>query len=223
MGLTAFRYKRRTVLAIIAIVLLLLLTLWRTAEWAERSGLENLHERAQHDLSLFIAHLHGKLARYQSLPTLLATEEVLANAFQRPEHDVNQVNRHLKTINAIVEASDIYLMDATGLTVAASNWDTTRPFVGRNFSFRPYFQEAMQGQLGRYYALGTTSQERGYYFAYPIRRNGETLGAVVVKISLDVIESTWGDGENEFIVTDPDGVIFITTRPEWKFNTLKAL
>ncbi|MEE4379265.1 MAG: ATP-binding protein [Candidatus Competibacteraceae bacterium] len=218
-----FRYRRRTVLAIIAIVLLLLITLWRTAEWAERIGLENLHERAQHDLSLFVAHLQGELARYQSLPTLLATEEVLAGVFQNPDHNVNLVNRHLKTINDIVDAADIYLMDATGLTVAASNWNTSRPFVGRNFGFRPYFQEAMQGQLGRYYALGTTSKERGYYFAYPIRRKGYTLGAVVVKISLDVIESAWGDDGNAFIVTDPDGVIFITTRSEWKFNTLKAL
>ncbi|MEZ5581572.1 MAG: hypothetical protein R3F37_01195 [Candidatus Competibacteraceae bacterium] len=90
-GLTAIRYKRRMVLAIIAIVLLLL-TLWRTAEWAERTGLENLYERAQHDLSLFIADCTANspmpiAATFIGGGRCCGVFELLA--------DVNRVNRHL--------------------------------------------------------------------------------------------------------------------------------
>ena len=64
-------------------------------------------------------------------------------------------------------------MDPDGLTVAAmSNWDAPRAFVGERFGFRPYFCDAMAGRLGRYFALGSTSGQRGYYFAYPVQRGG---------------------------------------------------
>ena len=114
-------------------------------------------------------------------------------------------------------------MDKEGLTIAASNWQEEHPFVGRNFSYRPYFQQAMKGHLGRYFALGTTSIKRGYYFAYPVRREHEILGAVVIKINIDEVEKKWGYHDEIFLVTDPDNVIFITTIQQWRFKTLGEL
>ena len=70
------------------------------------------------------------------------------------------MNRFLEDINEVIGASDSYLMDRNGLTLAASNWQSDRPFVGQNFSFRPYFSEAMKGGKGRYFAVGTTSEKR---------------------------------------------------------------
>nr|BFE92286.1 hypothetical protein GCM10020185_28220 [Pseudomonas brassicacearum subsp. brassicacearum] len=63
----------------------------------------------------------------------------------------------------------MYLMDPSGKTLAASNWDKHDSFVGRNFAFRPYFIEAMAGRLGRFFGLGTTSAKRGYFFAAAVR------------------------------------------------------
>ncbi|MCG7866912.1 MAG: ATP-binding protein, partial [Candidatus Thiodiazotropha taylori] len=136
---------------------------------------------------------------------------------------IDALNRYLETINTITHASDTYLMDNQGLTIAASNWQSEKPFVGRNFSYRPYFKQAMQGQLGRYYALGSTSGRRGYYFAYPVRHEGGILGTVVIKIDLTKLEQQWQGRDTEVIVTDPEGVIFITTRAGWRFRSLSAL
>src|SRR3546814_5751907 len=88
-------------------------------------------------------------------------------------------------------------MAADGMTFAASNWASDTPFVGDNFSFRPYFQHAMQGRLGRYFALGTTSGKRCYYFASQVSNSERILGAVVVKVSLDEIEQGWTAGEED--------------------------
>jgi two-component system C4-dicarboxylate transport sensor histidine kinase DctB len=133
------------------------------------------------------------------------------------------LNKYLETINSISDTADTYLMDKEGLTIAASNWQEERPFVGRNFSFRPYFVEAMEGQLGRYFALGSTSSKRGYYFAYPVRKDDEILGVVVIKINIDLVEQAWGHHSGSFLVTDPDGVVFVTTRQEWRYRALRAL
>src|SRR3546814_2070529 len=94
-------------------------------------------------------------------------------------------NRLTETVNILTGAEDTYFMDAEGTTFAASNWASDLPFVGQNFSYRPYFQHAMQGRLGRYFALGTTSGKRGYYFASQVSNGEGILGAVVVKVSLD--------------------------------------
>lgn len=173
----------------------------------------------------FLSRICRELAKYEFLPQLLALKNSLIEPLTHPEDltRIVEIKKILKNINEIVNASDTYLMDPRGLTLAASNWDSERPFVGNYFAYRPYFKEAMKGRLGRYYALGSTSNKRGYYFAYPIRREDEILGVVVMKISISPIETAWQDGPDEFIVTDPYGVIFVTTQPDWKFKSLRPL
>ena len=190
-----------------------------------RKGLVELSDEGVIRLELFVTYLRGVLTKYESLPELLARDEQLAEFLLNAEGNESSValNKYLETINDISNAADTYLMDREGLTIAASNWQEEHPFVGRNFSYRPYFQQAMKGQLGRYFALGTTSSKRGYYFAYPVRRDREILGAVVIKINIDTVENKWGYHDETFLVTDPDGVIFITTRPEWRFASLERL
>lgn len=201
------------------------LGLWGLATWAYRDGVARLGDQGRSDLDLYVAHLHGLLAKYEPLPELLATNPRLIDFLRVPggHESIEALNRYLETINRISDAADTYLMDASGLTIAASNWKAERPFVGRNFSFRPYFRDAMGGQLGRYFALGTTSKQRGYYFAYPVHEGDDILGAVVVKIDISEAEQRWSKPDRVFLVTDPDGVIFVSTRPEQRFRTLFPL
>ncbi len=211
-----------TSLATIAIVTL---TLWQIAEHTRKESIARLFNRSQQQLELHMASLQGKLGKYEHLPELLAANRWLVDLLDDPadQDRVDLLNRYLQTTNTISGASDTYLMDPNGLTIAASNWDSERPFVGRNFSYRPYFKEAMKGKLGRYFALGTTSNKRGFYFAYPVRKSGQILGAVVIKLNLASIEEAWGNSDNEFIVTDPDGVVFLTTNKAWRFKLLKPI
>jgi two-component system, NtrC family, C4-dicarboxylate transport sensor histidine kinase DctB len=199
--------------------------LWWTFNWLYQQKLQNLAVEGSSRLELYMTYLQGVLEKYESLPELLANDKMLVallNDHGSPEK-VDALNRYLEKINSISDASDTYLMDSEGLTIAASNWQEEHPFVGRNFSYRPYFKEAMSGHLGRYFALGTTSSQRGYYFAYPVRQNDKILGALVIKINIDSVEKNWGRTDQTFLVTDPDGVIFLTTNKEWRFRTLAPL
>jgi len=209
----------------LAFLLIGIVTLWLTSRVMYHRGIEDLSRQGTVKLELFVTYLQGVLKTYQSLPELLAIDDNLVNALLNPREDqrINKLNRYLETINAISDTADTYLMDKEGLTIAASNWQEEHPFVGRNFSYRPYFVEAMKGQLGRYFALGTTSSKRGYYFAYPVRRAGEILGVVVIKVNIDSVEQSWGERGDNFLVTDPDGVVFITTEPSWRYQTLHPL
>jgi two-component system, NtrC family, C4-dicarboxylate transport sensor histidine kinase DctB len=201
------------------------LLLWQVAQLVRERALDELRLSGQRQLNIYVTHLRGQLEKYEFLPELLSTNARLVDLLKRPgdRERIDALNRYLETINTIANASDTYLMDRDGLTIAASNWQSEKPFIGRNFSYRPYFQQAMQGHLGRYYALGTTSGKRGYYFAYPVRYGEEILGAVVIKVDLTALEQQWRGRQEEVVVTDPEGVIFITTRPDWRFRSLQSL
>ncbi|MEQ8354730.1 MAG: ATP-binding protein [Kiloniellaceae bacterium] len=200
-----------------------------TRFWAGDLFLEQTRSRAAAKLDLYASNLSGALGRYQSVPKLLALHGDVVALFQSTDDPESRARANLltETVNRLIGAEDTYLMDAGGTTFAASNWDSDRPFVGHNFSFRPYFQQAMQGRLGRYFALGTTSGKRGYYFASrvsaPPSQGGGALGAVVVKVSLDDIEAAWTASDEDVIVTDPHGVIFISSQPDWRFRSLAPL
>ena len=217
--------KRSLITVIFIAILCLAGSVVGVGKWAYRQGVAEHAGEADAQLALYQSYLRGVLEKYEYLPELLAKDKRLITFLERPggRERIEAFNRYLETANAISDAADTYLMDREGLTIAASNWQAPRPFVGRNFSYRPYFQEAMQGQLGRYFALGTTSSQRGYYFAYPVRRDEDILGALVMKIDIDSVEENWKKQNAIFLVTDPDGVIFITTKPDWRYRTLESL
>jgi two-component system C4-dicarboxylate transport sensor histidine kinase DctB len=189
------------------------------------AGLSDLHHNNQQQLDQFISHLQARLSRFEFVPELIAKNRLLDQLLANP-HDpdlTETVNRFLEDINNVIGASDTYLMDARGMTIAASNWQHDRPFTGQNFSFRPYFSEAIEGGAGRYFALGSTSGKRGYYFSYPITDTAGQIGVVAIKMDLSNIEQYWSGRRIQFMVSDPDGVIFITTRPDWLFRAITAI
>src|SRR5690606_18419476 len=211
------RFWRRhsIVLAVAAGVLCLLI-----ASFGNRTAtavyLDQAAARGANTLGLAVTALRGHLARYEKLPELIADYKDVKDLVANPADGarVDAMNRHLKAVNALLESSDIYVMLPDGLTLAASNYDQTPTFIGENFSYRPYFFDALAGGKGRFFALGTTSLKRGYYFGAPIHTGTGISGVVVLKVDIDAFESAWRGSDYEIIVTDPEGIVFMTGRPD---------
>ena len=210
----------RSVSGWITVLALLVMILFGVSTYTYKKELKKYSLQGTAKLELFVTYLKGVLEKYESLPELLARDDQIVSLLDQPAENrrIEAFNKYLETINDISNASDTYIMDKDGLTIASSNWNTEHSFVGRNFNYRPYFQEAMEGQLGRYFALGITTSKRGYYFAYPVRKDGQILGAVVIKIKIDIVEKQWEYHDETFMVTDPDNVIFMATTPQWRFR-----
>ncbi|MET0065994.1 MAG: ATP-binding protein [Candidatus Thiodiazotropha sp.] len=220
-----FHFNGKRGLILLGLLLVYLVLLWQVSGYVRDRAQQEIIHSGERQLNIYVTYLQAKLEKYEFLPELLSTNARLVELLERPgDRDrIEALNRYLETINEITDAADTYLMDRDGLTIAASNWQSEKPFVGRNFSYRPYFKEAMQGHLGRYFALGSTSGKRGYYFAYPVRHQGRILGIVVIKVELTDLEQQWQGKRSEMLVTDPEGVIFITTRQDWRFRSLYPL
>lgn len=190
-----------------------------------RSVMDEASLQAESALRLAVAALSGHLKRYEPLPALIADDPDMKELARRPD-DAGlraHANVYLKAINALLKSSDIYIMTMDGVTIAASNYDGPASFVGENFSYRPYFQEAAAGRQSRFYALGTTSAKRGYYFASPIHVDGVVGGVIVFKVDIDSIEASWRGGEYKILVSDPEGIIFMTGSPGWLYSSVLPL
>lgn len=176
-------------------------------------------------LRLTMEGLNGALRRYQPLPGLIAERPILRQLLRTPDDAelLNRVNEELRQTASRLQAADVYLMDINGLTLAASSYRKQLSFVGRHFNYRPYFTQAVDGGLGRYFALGTTSGERGYFYASPIEVDQRIIGVVAVKFTVDSFEEAWNSGEHLVIVNDLNGVIFMSNVPDWHFRTLRPL
>lgn len=193
--------------------------------FATRAYLTQTAQRGQTTLGLAVAALQGHLNRFEPLPALIADHEMIRELVRDPRNAQlqNEANVYLKKINVLLNSSDIYVMAPDGTTIVASNYDSDLSFVGENFSYRPYYQQAMKGMPGRFFALGTTSLKRGYYFSSPVREGDTILGVVVFKVDLDDIEASWSSGDDEITVTDLQGIVFMTSRAEWQYTGMLPL
>ncbi|MHC0518073.1 sensor histidine kinase [Vibrio harveyi] len=193
--------------------------------WVWSHSYQSLLDKHQSQLERFSSHIQNKLDKYAHIPHLLSKDEPLVEALLNPENSAQLeiTNRYLESVNGVIEAADTYLIDKWGTTIAASNWRKERSFIGRNFAFRPYFKQAITGQRSQYYALGSTSGKRGYYYSYPIVYAGGVIGVVVVKMDLSKIEDNWQQPNSVFVASDPSGIVFMSSRNDWLFKSLQPL
>lgn len=209
----------------LALVVLIGFVLWHAGDLARRIAIRDVRAQAEYEMTVHAASLESKLDRYRVMPHLLAESPDIISALRGPDvvPFVHAANSFLQGFNELIQASDSYVLDRQGVTIAASNWQRSTSFVGRGFAYRPYFQAAMEGREGLFTGLGTTSQRRGFYFSSPIRIAQEVAGVAVVKVDLQDLELAWSRGPTRLFVTDAQGVIFLSNHSDWLFRTLAPL
>ncbi len=190
-------------------------------------GVYLTHERqlATQRLDAFALSLDATLSRHESLPGLLALEPSLAALLHDPKNPqrIAAANAYLEAAQQGASVAATYLIDANGLTLAASNWRQPRSFVGHNYAFRPYFSDAIAHGLGRFYGVGVTTGEPGYFLAAPVREGGRVLGVVVLKVGLEAMEQAMAGAGDTLLLADADGIVFLSSERRLRYRTLAPL
>ena len=185
------------------------------------------HERrlATQRLDAFALSLDATLNRHESLPGLLALEPSLAALLRDPgnKQRIDAANAYLEAAQQGAAVAATYLIDANGLTLAASNWRQPRSFIGHNYAFRPYFTDAVAHGLGRFYGVGVTTGEPGYFIAAPVRDGQQILGVVVLKIGLEAMEQAMAGASDILLLADADGIVFLSSERRLRYRTLAPL
>ncbi|KWC57327.1 sensor histidine kinase [Burkholderia ubonensis] len=213
--------RRLLVLVALAAVLAAACALTWTVTW--QRGVGELQRNAAVRVDRTTNALKSTLDRYESLPYLLGSHPYVQELLAEPKRAdyAARANRYLEDLNQHARATVTYLVGADGLCVAASNWRAPDSFIGIEYRFRPYFIDAMNGRVGRFFGIGTISRDPGYYISQPVWRDGRIVGVVVVKLNLEWFQGT--DASEPLVVADDHGVVFLSSVPAWKYHTLKPL
>lgn len=193
----------------------------------KKAAIAQTHIQAEENLKMVGNHIETEITNSKTAVNLLAQNMTIQGYVDKKnEILLSDVNTILDYYNSTIQAEVCYLMDLSGNTIASSNREATDSFVGKNFAFRPYFQKAIRGIPTVYMALGTLSKRRGIYFSYPVYRLNEAgpVGVVVIKTSVEPIQKNF---ENHYdgilLFTDPQGVIFISSKENLLYNILWPL
>ncbi|MEP3847291.1 MAG: ATP-binding protein [Paracoccaceae bacterium] len=178
--------------------------------------------KAQGRLSLYRSTVIAEIERFSHLTFVLARDPFVIETAQGGDTAALDVRLADFADQAGIDA--IYLMDRTGLTVSASNATSPSSFVGQNYAFRPYFQNAMEGEQARFYGIGATTGLPGYFISDAVKNdNQSTLGVVALKIDLSKLEQSWRDAGERVLLTNEQGVVLLASDPDWRYQTLFAL
>lgn len=192
---------------------------------SQRAGMQAMQVEADHRLDLLTAAIDSVVNHYANVPSLIELNPDVLALLEQPA-DKNsglRSNRYLERLNQRIDSIAIFILDTHGQTLAASNWQRSDSFVGDNYAFRPYFQTAMRGEQGLYYALGTTRGEPGYFVSQPIRDQGRIVGVAVIKIGLSSLENSWLPLGSPVLIADNNGVVILSSVLGWKMTALAPL
>jgi hypothetical protein len=84
----------------------------------------------------------------------------------------------------------IYILNDEGTAIASAIIDAPLP-TGFNYSFRPFFQSAMEGKADIYPALGVVSGKRGIHLSTPVYGLSKKapIGVLILKIDIAEVEN----------------------------------
>lgn len=209
----------QAVLLLLAIAILVGLD--RIAQYgAERWALSEVQGSAEAAVGLRIATLRSEIEKQRTLPIILAQDpDVRAALLQGDAAHLATLNAKFQLLAESTRAGAIYLLDAKGVAIAASNYLTPTSFVGNDYAFRPYYQRAMANGSAEHFAFGTVSRRPGLYLTQRIDDGAEPLGVLVVKAEFDAIEAEWRRFAEPTFATDERAIVLVTSEPQWRFRT----
>jgi two-component system C4-dicarboxylate transport sensor histidine kinase DctB len=196
-----------------------------TYKVSQGMGLAELQTTGRHRLDLYSASLEREIGKYAYFPATLGLERNVLNLLgKQGDADLpGKINNYLEQLNERAGTLAIYVIDDQGKVLVSSNWRRSDSYVGENLSFRPYFRDAMETGSGRFFGIGTTRSEPGYYLSSALADGGRTLGVAIIKVGLDQLEKSWSTVEAPVLVSDENGVVILSSVPDWKFTTLRPL
>lgn len=224
MPLSAERF--RTVLVLLLVAGGALLALAGGREFGERRALHADSLRAREQLRLYANALQALIDRHRAVPAVLALDPELQALLAAPHETAlrDRVNRKLERINRLTGASTLTLIDRAGTGLAASNWREQASNVGFDYSFRPYYQQALAQGQGAFYGVGVTTGVPGYFLSQALGdAQGRSQGVVAVKIELAALERDWAQSRDQVLLSDRHGIVFLANRPAWRYRALAPL
>ncbi|HMA49833.1 MAG TPA: ATP-binding protein [Magnetospirillaceae bacterium] len=132
-------------------------------------------------------NMQDEVRRLANLPEALSGDLVLRAPLTGRQDSqsrgaaLQEANERLRQLADQLEIDLLYVLDANGVCIATSNYQSDKSVIGTDLKARQYYTAIQNGGRGRQFAFGSASGVPGVYFSAAITRDGQFLGGVVVK------------------------------------------
>lgn len=215
----------------LAMVLTALTPMLLTAYYNYTGSVARVSASELRDLEQLAGSVAGRVSQLLSdsknLGVYLSTDDDFVALFKDPsdkrKRDIRIKLESLSKANPDIQVSTV--LDANGDALTSS----LDGVAGRNFKFRQYFQEAMQG---RSYVtgiiIGATAGEPGVFFANPVRdEKNDVIGVVTLRVRgsaiAAILEEARGNSARNAMLIDGDGIVIHHSDPWLIFKSLAPL
>ena len=204
------------------LVLTLLIT-WQVRDYFHSRSIQQLHLLGEDRLLSYITGIRQTLNRVSHLPYVLSqNSDVRALLQQKNGRNQMTVNRYLEQTNQIASTARWFVLGNDGHVVASSHWRKHQNELGRYYGNKPLFFKARNGELGYYVQLSDGNEIPGYYLSAPIYADLRMIGVAVVMIDLRGLQDLWTAAQERLLVSDQEGVIFLSSLPGWRKQRLPS-
>ena len=132
-------------------------------DYSSKTIKADIIQKNRQEASTTESYLLDKITKIEQIAKSISGATWIAPALINPEvqENIDHANSVLDRYNKCFNTDVIYQLDSNGTTIASSNRNSPDSFLGKSYKFRSYFQEALSGEAGNYFALGITSNLRG--------------------------------------------------------------
>lgn len=179
-------------------------------------------QKLQGRLSLYKNSLDSQIERFSYLPYVLSQDPYVIRGAQG--EGLYKLNERLEEMTRKAKVEAIYLMNTDGLTIASSNYNKPKSYIGQNYGFRPYFRDALKGKRGEFYGIGATTKLPGLFISEPVRNSAaDIVGIIAIKINFEDLQSLWVSAGEQVLLSNRDHVVLLASEPSWRYKTLYPL
>ncbi|MBP7001793.1 ATP-binding protein [Amaricoccus sp.] len=208
-------------LGLLSSLVLLALVIWGGKIYLTRLFSEDQSADAAVRATLYAGSLQSAMQRHSVVPLLLSRDPILIEALH--DGQFSEADERLKTFREEIGAGSIFLLDAGGRVVAASD-DRPR---GEDDSGADFFELPMADTANNTaYSIIERPDGGGYAFHYSrrlVEADGAPLGVIVVTVDLGLHEESWRRARVKVVVTDGEGKVLLASEPNWRGKTLANL
>ena len=202
---------------LLASVLAMALVIWASHIYLSRAFSVDQETDATVRATLYGGSIQSSMQRHSVVPLLLSRDPILILALRSGAYA--GAEDRLASFRDEIGAGSIFLLDAEGRIVAASDERPREQYDGDN----AYFTLATADAGTVFSIIENDDGAYSFHYARRIMQEEQLLGVVVVTVDLGQHEEGWRRAGSKVVVTDSDDQVLLASEPNWRKQTLANL
>jgi two-component system C4-dicarboxylate transport sensor histidine kinase DctB len=199
---------------LLASIVGMVLVIWASHIYLTRSFSEAQSADATVRATLYAGSIQSTLKRHELVPLLLSRDPILIAALRTGQFE--GAEERLATFRQEIGAGSIFLLDAEGRIVAASDERPREQYDGD----KAYYASALGSTTTEFSIIENDNGAYSFHYARKVMVEDELLGVIVATVDLGQQEEGWRRARVKVAVTDSEDQVLLASDPSWRQQKL---